>query len=410
MAEEKKKMYELVAERIINQLENGSAPWQQPWNNAGTNFTLPYNAVTNNAYKGLNSLYLNLFSPFSDPRWATFKQADSQGWHVNKGSKGFMINYVKTHEQRTLLDPISGKPMKDAHGMPIQQSVKLQKPIITTAWVFNAEQITGIPPLTQKEEKEVDLWEKIARAESIIKASGAIITHSQGDAFYAPSTDRIQMPERTQFDASDKYYSVLLHELGHWTGHPERLNRGIMNTFGSPEYAREELRAEIGSMMLGSELKIGRDPKYQIDYVASWIALLKNTPQEILLAAADAQKINDYILAFEHKIDLKQERKLDTGENMAKKTTLVQGDTIRYKDVTFHVKETSKRNVVISLADTGQTIRLSPKDGLYASLLESKKNPSPEQGIKQEASFSQTRPPERQLQDENTALFTKLKR
>lgn len=122
------------------------------------------------------------------------------------------------------------------------------------------------------------------------------------------------MPERNQFDAADKYYSVLLHELGHWTGHQDRLKRDIVNKFGTPDYAREELRAEIASMMIGAELQIGSDPKRHISYVDSWIKILQDTPFEIHAAASDAQKIFDYILDIERKREIKEERVNDKAE------------------------------------------------------------------------------------------------
>lgn len=302
---ETKRMYEAVAEKIIAQLKEGTAPWQKPWDSAGNDFTLPYNAVTSKPYRGLNSLYLHLFSPFSDPRWSTFKQAASQGWTVKKGSKGMPINFVKTHDLIPKRDN-AGRPLKDEKGKPIKVRVQLDKPLVTKAWVFNAEQIAGIPELEKKE--EVNLWEKVERAEEIVRQSQAKIEHVAGNmASYSPTLDRIKMPLREQFQTSDRYYATLLHELGHWTGHPERLNRSLANGFGSEDYAKEELRAEIASMMVGAELKLGHDPGQHVAYVNSWIQILTDTPFEIHAAAADAQRIFDYVLAFENR-ELKQEQ------------------------------------------------------------------------------------------------------
>lgn len=302
---EQKRMYEVVADRIIEQLKKGTAPWQKPWDSAGTGWVLPYNAVTNKSYRGLNSLYLHLFSPYDDPRWSTFKQADAQGWKIKKGEKGMAINFVKTHELIPKRDK-NGKVLVDENSKPIKVKVELAKPIVTKAWVFNAEQMTGIPELPRTE--HVNLWEKVERADRIIRESGAKVDHVTGDrAFYSPLRDRIQMPSREQFKTADRYYATLLHELGHWTGHPDRLNRDLINKFGSEEYAKEELRAEIASMMIGAELNIGHDPAQHIAYVDSWIKILTDTPFEIHAAAADAQKISDYVLAFE-KRSLKQEQ------------------------------------------------------------------------------------------------------
>ncbi len=305
MPTETPKMYEAVAEKIIAQLKEGTAPWQLPWEKSTAAYEKPYNAVTNQAYKGLNSLYLQMFTPFEDPRWATFKQAHSQGWQVKKGAKGMAINFVKTHEFYPKRDE-QGKPVLDQNGKPLKVRRTLNPPMVTKAWVFNAEQIKGLPPL--EKQPAISQWEKLNRVENLVKNTGASIAHVPGNrAYYSPLGDNIRMPERTQFKASDRYYATLLHELGHWTGHKDRLDRSIMNTFGTREYAREELRAEIASMMLGSELQIGHDPNQHVAYVDSWIKILTEKPFEIHQAAADSQKIMDYLMAFDRKRELKQD-------------------------------------------------------------------------------------------------------
>src|SRR5690606_4513206 len=173
-----------------------------------------------------------------------------------------------------------------------------ERPRVFTAVVFNAQQIDGLPPLEAKPVGPEP--ERHARAEAILSNSGAKIAHVEGDrAFYRPSTDSITLPARHQFGSADAYYATALHELGHWTGHESRLNRDLSHPFGSEGYAREELRAEIASLMLGERLEIGHDPGQHAAYVASWIKVLEDDPREIFRAAADAEKINSYVLAFE---------------------------------------------------------------------------------------------------------------
>ncbi|WP_256562624.1 zincin-like metallopeptidase domain-containing protein, partial [Pseudomonas sp. HMSC066A08] len=113
------------------------------------------------------------------------------------------------------------------------------------------------------------------------------------------STDSITLPERNQFPTADNYYATALHELGHWTGHPSRLDRDLAHPFGSEGYAREELRAEIASLMLGERLEIGHDPGQHAAYVGSWIKALKEDPKEIFRAASDAERISGYVMDFE---------------------------------------------------------------------------------------------------------------
>jgi hypothetical protein len=112
------------------------------------------------------------------------------------------------------------------------------------------------------------------------------------------------LPAQDRFETPNAYYATALHELGHWSGHPDRLDRDLSNPFGSEGYAREELRAEIASMIIGSELGIGYDPVAHAGYVDHWVQILTDTPKEILYAAADAERISDYILTMEHKREI----------------------------------------------------------------------------------------------------------
>jgi putative DNA primase/helicase len=127
-----------------------------------------------------------------------------------------------------------------------------------------------------------------------------VIQHGgQNRAFYRLRTDSIHLPDKGQFPSADNYYAIALHELGHWTGHPSRLGRDLAHPFGSEGYAKEELRAEIASMILGDELGIGHDPGQHAAYVGTWINVLRDDPLEIFRAAADAEKIHGYVLALE---------------------------------------------------------------------------------------------------------------
>ena len=85
------------------------------------------------------------------------------------------------------------------------------------------------------------------------------------------------------------------YELGHWTGHATRLNRDLSDPFGSIGYAREELRAEIASMIIGSELGIGYDPGQHAAYAASWVHIIEDQPFEIFRAAAEGEKMHTYL-------------------------------------------------------------------------------------------------------------------
>jgi putative DNA primase/helicase len=132
------------------------------------------------------------------------------------------------------------------------------------------------------------------------RASKADIAHdSRSDPYYDLLTDSIHIPGRERFPSAADYYATLLHELGHWTGHQSRLNRDMKNLYGPVGYAREELRAEIASLIISSELGIGYDPSQHAAYVASWITVLEEDPLEIFRAAADAEKIQKYLCSLQ---------------------------------------------------------------------------------------------------------------
>jgi antirestriction protein ArdC len=373
-----KALHVQVAEKLIEQLKAGTAPWQKPWNSGNLPaFELPYNAITGNRYKGINTLSL-LLNGYEDPRWLTFNQASANDWKVKKGEKASLIQFVKTTDLVAKRDE-SGKPVLNDEGKPVKISVKLDRPIITTAWVFNAAQVNGIPAL-QKQDIQTLGWDPVERAEKLIASSSANIAHVAGDrAFYSPFRDKITMPLKEQFDAPDKYYATLLHELGHWTGHKERLDRSIMNKFGTEAYAREELRAEIASLLIGQELRIGHDLGQHTAYVDSWIKVLQDTPFEIHAAAADAEKIFNYLTGLEQKREIKAAQPV-TEEQITKNNAgskyLSAGDEIAYNDTTYKVQGHLKQGRLrMEDLGTGKNFVLSKSDALYGSLLDAKQHP-----------------------------------
>jgi len=294
MADTNKEFHEQVAEKLIEQLRQGTAPWQRPWEAGEAASLLPINPTTGKRYRGINAIQL-MSQGRVDQRWLTYKQAAAAGAQVRKGEHGTAIQYWKFSEEQTRLDE-SGKPVLDAQGQPVKAEVRLERPRVFFATVFNAEQIDGLPPMQRREQT----WDAVERAEAILLASGAVIQHGgQNRAFYRLRTDSIHLPDKGQFPSADNYYAIALHELGHWTGHPSRLGRDLAHPFGSEGYAKEELRAEIASMILGDELGIGHDPGQHAAYVGTWINVLRDDPLEIFRAAADAEKIHGYVLALE---------------------------------------------------------------------------------------------------------------
>jgi putative DNA primase/helicase len=304
--EPKKLFQEVVAERLIEQLNQGTAPWQKPWVAGAPAAHFPMNPTTGKRYKGINAIFL-MSQDRADQRWMTYRQAAAAGAQVRKGERGTPIQYWKFQDEAAKIDA-QGRPVLDANGEPVMDRVQLERPRVFHATVFNAEQMDGLPP--QRVEQREQSWTAVERAENILTASRATIKHEmQNRAYYRSATDSIHLPEPSQFATADNYYATALHELGHWTGHASRLHRDLSHPFGSQGYAKEELRAEIASMIIGDELGIGHDPGQHAAYVQSWIAVLKDDPLEIFRAAADAEKIQGFVMALEQTQEQQQEQK-----------------------------------------------------------------------------------------------------
>lgn len=285
--------------QIVQMLESGTTPWQKPWK-AGS-FGMPFNPTTQNAYRGGNAIHLmatGLQQRSDDPRWLTYKQAEENGWQVRKGEKGTQIEYWE-YPSRLTPEPES------ADTPPAARPDKEQRPIHRVYTVFNGQQVEGIPPYQPKTHPE---WKVIQTGEQILQNSGANILHDRSDeAFYNRSTDQIHLPQKAAFAKPADYYGTALHELGHWSGHSDRLNRQTLTSsyrFGDMNYAKEELRAELTSVFLAAEHGIPHDSARHAAYVSSWIQTLKDDKNEIFRAARDANRAADFLVALgrEHSV------------------------------------------------------------------------------------------------------------
>src|SRR3984885_2594754 len=282
--------YQEVTDRIIAALEAGTPPWRKPWDpDKAGGPAMPRNAEIGHRYRGINVLTLGM-SPLAfesgDPRWATYKQSEERGWQVRKGERGTTGFFFKRLELRD-----DSKPEDD------EDAVR-RIPLLRAFTLFHASQIEGVPAYVPPTIEEAP-WRAPEAAEIILANSGAVVRYGGERAFYSPSTDHIQMPPRTAFATASGFCGTIIHEMSHWTGAEARLNRDLRNRFGSHDYAREELRAEIGQMMVCGELAIADcDFSNNAAYVASWLEKLRSDRKEIFRAAADAQRIADYLLAF----------------------------------------------------------------------------------------------------------------
>ena len=333
--------HQIVANQIIESLKGGTAPWLKPWEPGIGNGQVPFNPVTGKRYRGINALYLML-NQSDDNRWLTYKQAQSIDAQVRKGEKGTTIQYWKFNEERVKEDE-AGRPVLDEQGNSVKIQVSLERPRVFYATVFHASQIENMPALVTKEPD----WSMVEKAEKLLLQSGAAIFHSEADrAFYRLSTDSIHLSPKAQFKSAAHYYATALHELGHWSGHPSRLDRDLGHPFGSEAYAKEELRAEIASMLLGAELGIGHDPSQHTAYIKSWIRVLENDPLEIFRASADAEKIFNHICALDQVQEIDQAQPIEIREDSTIERAVMKNEQLTtektWLSIPFKEKELAK--------------------------------------------------------------------
>ena len=276
--------YDAVTNRIIELLEKGVVPWRQPWTHSQS---WPRNLVSRKPYRGINTLILAC-SGYPSPYWVTFRQALLLGGHVKKGEKGFPGLFWKVLER-------GGK--SDAGDAQIERI-----PVLRYFTVFNAVgQCEGLEDKVPAEPKARQ-FQAVEAAARILDAMPRPpeISYGGDQACYCPAQDRVHIPPPERFDPAEQFYSTLWHELIHSTGHKDRLGRpGVVDVrgFGSHEYSREELVAEIGAAFLCSQAGIANATlENSAAYINGWLARLKEDKRLIVTAAAQAQKAADYIL------------------------------------------------------------------------------------------------------------------
>jgi antirestriction protein ArdC/phage/plasmid primase-like uncharacterized protein len=292
--QQKKPFHQQVADKLIEQIEAGAAPWQKPW--VPGKSIMPVNPTTGKQYRGVNSLMLMLQDQ-DDNRWLTFNQAQKAGYKVKKGEHGTPVQYWVFYEKVNKIDPVTGQPELDKKGNPVKVEAELEKPKVIISYVFNASQIDGIPP---QERSAGFAWDPHQRAEDILRHSGVPIIHDQRDrAYYSPQKDDIHLTPRDRFPSAEKFYDAALHEYAHATGHESRLNRETLVKNGEVEYAREELVAQIASLMICAEVGIQPDMNRNASYIGHWVKDLKNHPMEICKAAQQADRVLNYVMELE---------------------------------------------------------------------------------------------------------------
>lgn len=277
-------VYQIVTNRIIEQLAQQVVPWRKPWTEAGH----PQNLLSKRPYTGINTWLLASVG-YAQNYFLTWKQVHELGASVKKGEKGHIVIFWKYLHQETEATEAS-KP----------------KALLRYYYVFNIAQCDNLPEVFSIPFDHHDIG-RIGACDEIIERmpNGPVIKHAKQKAYYDPQKDIINMPRQGSFASAESYYCTLFHELIHSTGHQTRLNRkGIVEAvnYASVPYSMEELIAEIGACYLNSVAGI-MDTEFDnsVAYIKGWIEALRNDKRLIIFASGQAQRAVDYILNVQSK-------------------------------------------------------------------------------------------------------------
>ncbi len=295
-------LIQATAERMLDLMKQGTIPWRRPWNDpdAPQNGSIngPWNPTTGKAYRGSNTLILRgaqLVHGYEDSRWLTYKQAAAIGAQVRRGEKGQQIAYWDFSK--------TGKAQEGEQPAVEGEEKGYRGPSVFVATVFNASQIDGMPepppPFVMPETV------RNLRVRELLDRHQPKIHHDGGNrAFYSIAADSIHLPKHHTFSDDVSYQATLLHELSHWTGAKHRLDRDQTGRFGSQDYAKEELVAELSSLFISERLGIGLGKEHEEQhaaYLQSWMKALADDPKTLFRAASQAEKVMTFldILTFE---------------------------------------------------------------------------------------------------------------
>ena len=284
-------LYDEITTRIIGELEAGRVPWVQPWGTAAAKalLAMPNNAATGRGYSGINILILwgaVIEHGFPCQSWLTFRQALSLGGNVRKGERGTTVVYA----DRFIPDD-EKKRARETGDDP--QAI----PFLKRFTVFNAAQCENLPDEVAVAAPPTPPGLIEPTVEALIEATGIDFRIGGTRACYAPAHDYVQVPPPQAYFEPINWHRTALHELGHASGHPSRLDREMSGSFGSKTYAFEELVAEMNAAFCCASLGIVPTVRHA-DYIGSWLEVLREDSRAIVRAASKASKAADYLLGF----------------------------------------------------------------------------------------------------------------
>jgi len=294
------KQYQAITASIIRALENGTVPWQKAWKapRPGHNPNAHHNAVTGRNYAGLNVITLWAEAAqhgYESAAWLTYNQAAQLGGNVKRGERSATVSFWK--------------PLESESVDPVTREVTISKRWMLKMYgVFNVDQTEGVTLPTRRDtadDVEPEPFDVVQLAQGVVDGyinnGGPSLSYTGGnEAYYRPSKDEVRVPELAQYNSPGEAYSTIFHELGHSTGHESRLKRlepGVkLAPFGSEDYSREELVAELTAAYLCAETGIDNTLANSAAYIASWLRVLQNDPKMVTQAAGKAQKAAAWVL------------------------------------------------------------------------------------------------------------------
>lgn len=282
-------LHRQVAEEIVAELREGTVPWAKPWTDRDT-IEIARNAASGRPYSGVNVVLLWSAAQragFTCNRWMTFRQAKCLAGGVRRGSRGSLVVFAKEYV------PSAERARVAAGEVAVEEAERRFH--LRTYYVFNLDQT--VDPPEKLRQREGLLRPSCDKAEPLLEACGARVVHAPGDAFYDLDNDTVVMPRRGQFHHAEDYYATLLHELVHWTGHPDRLDRSFGDSPFDPAYVREELVAELGAAFLCSSLGIQPRTRHS-DYIGFWLDQIDAEPLALFRSSSEASRATEFLTSF----------------------------------------------------------------------------------------------------------------